>query len=300
MTDKKKPKSRPYFINSAYDKISAEQELIKIYLRSLGDVPKLDKEEEIKLVKQAQKGVKSARQKMIVHNLRLVIFIAKKYINRGLPFLDLIQEGNIGLMRAVEKFDPAQGFRFATYAVWHIRQSIERSIMDNTRTIRVPVHIIELFNRAAKARKKLTKEWGREPLNEEVAEYLGIPLKEIDKAMRTAYDIIALDAPTEGGEIKDFIKDENTISPYSSAERKDIAERVAEGLQGILNETEITVIKLRFGIGHDRAYTLEETGRHISVSRERARQIQAKAINKLRRSWRFKDLWLSLELGEDK
>ena len=235
--------------------------------------------------------VTEAKNELITRNLRLVVNIAKNYVGRGLPLLDLIQEGNIGLMKAVDKFKYEKGFKFSTYATWWIRQAITRALIDQTKTIRVPVHMMEFYNRVTKATRELTQQLGREPSNEEIAKKLVVPTRKVEEVFRAIQDPIALQTPVgdEDTELEDFIGDKNSPSPYSDAERNEISEQILMILR-TLTEKEQKVIRMRFGIGVDRDHTLEEVGRHLSITRERVRQIEAKALRKLKHPSRLRAL----------
>ncbi|MDA8172761.1 MAG: sigma-70 family RNA polymerase sigma factor [Nitrospiraceae bacterium] len=235
--------------------------------------------------------VREAKNELITRNLRLVVNIAKNYVGRGLPLLDLIQEGNIGLMKAVDKFKYEKGFKFSTYATWWIRQAITRALIDQTKTIRVPVHMMEFYNRVTKASRELTHQLGREPTNEELAQKLLVPVRKVDEVFRAIQDPIALQTPIgdEDTELEDFIGDKNSPSPYSDAEKSEISEQIQSVLK-TLTPKEEKVIRMRFGIGTDRDHTLEEVGRYLSITRERVRQIEAKALRKLKHPSRLRAL----------
>ena len=235
--------------------------------------------------------ISTSKNELITRNLRLVVNIAKNYVGRGLPLLDLIQEGNIGLMKAVDKFKYEKGFKFSTYATWWIRQAITRALIDQTKTIRVPVHMMEFYNRVTKASRELTQQLGREPTKEEIALKLEVPTKKVEEVFRAIQDPIALQTPVgdEDTELEDFIGDKNSPSPYSDAERIEISEHIQRVLKSLTPKEE-KVIRMRFGIGMDRDHTLEEVGRHLSITRERVRQIEAKALRKLKHPSRLKVL----------
>ena len=242
-------------------------------------------------ISRVQAFVLEAKNELITRNLRLVVNIAKNYVGRGLPLLDLIQEGNIGLMKAVDKFKHEKGFKFSTYATWWIRQAITRALIDQTKTIRVPVHMMEFYNRVTKASRELTQELGREPTDDEIAKKLTVPTRKVEEVFRAIQDPIALQTPVgdEDTELEDFIGDKNSPSPYADAEGKEISGYIKKVL-GTLTPKEEKVIRMRFGIGVDRDHTLEEVGRHLTITRERVRQIEAKALRKLKHPSRLKAL----------
>lgn len=262
---------------------------VRLYLREIGKIPLLTPEEEADLAQRIVKGDKKAKDKMVEANMRLVVSIAKRYGGRGLDFLDLIQEGNTGLLRAVDKFDPDKGFKFSTYATWWVRQAITRAIADQARTIRIPVHMVETINKVLRTTRKLTTELNREPTNEEIAAALDMEPEKIDYVMRIKQDIASLDASIsrEGDDeesvLGDFVEDEERDSPEDSAANQILKEQLSE-IISTLTDREQKIIRLRFGIGGGRPHTLEEVGAEFDVTRERIRQIEAKALSKLRKN----------------
>jgi RNA polymerase primary sigma factor len=259
---------------------------VRLYLREIGKIPLLSAEEELALAQRVVAGDKDAKDKMAEANMRLVVSIAKRYVGRGLDLLDLIQEGNTGLLRAVEKFDPDKGFKFSTYATWWIRQAITRAIADQARTIRIPVHMVETINKLLRTQRRLTQELNREPTNEEIAAAMEIEVDKVEHIMKIKQDISSLDASIRDDEeesvLADFIEDEDTISPEESATNQLLKEQVKDMLSA-LTEREQKIIKLRFGLEDGKQHTLEEVGQEFSVTRERIRQIEAKALAKLRK-----------------
>ncbi len=259
---------------------------VRLYLREIGKIPLLTAEEELKLAHEVVAGDQGAKDKMAEANMRLVVSIAKRYVGRGLDLLDLIQEGNTGLLRAVEKFDPDKGFKFSTYATWWIRQAITRAIADQARTIRIPVHMVETINKLLRTQRRLTQELNREPTNEEIAAAMEIEVEKVEHIMKIKQDISSLDASIRDDEedsvLADFIEDEDTISPEESATNQLLKEQVKDMLSG-LTEREQKIIKLRFGLEDGKSHTLEEVGQEFAVTRERIRQIEAKALAKLRK-----------------
>ena len=261
---------------------------VRLYLREIGKIPLLSQEEEQELAQKILKGDKKAKDKMVEANMRLVVSIAKRYSGRGLDFLDLIQEGNTGLLRAVEKFDPSKGFKFSTYATWWIRQAITRAIADQARTIRIPVHMVETINKTLRATRKLTQELNREPTIEEIAKEMDMEPEKVEYVMRIKQDIASLDQSVgrdgddEESVLGDFVEDEERATPEDSAASQILKEQLAE-IISTLSDREQKIIKLRFGIGGGRSHTLEEVGAEFSVTRERIRQIEAEALSKLRK-----------------
>lgn len=267
---------------------------VRMYLKEIGSVKLLSPEEEVELSKRAEAGDQKAKDRIIEANLRLVVSIAKKYVGRGIPFLDLIQEGNMGLIKAVEKFDYAKGFKFSTYATWWIRQSITRGIADKGKTIRVPVHMVETINKTLRMSRNLLQELGREPTSEEIAERLGTTKQKVEEALEISRDPVSMDSPIgeeEDSSLGDFIEDENMLSPSDSADYQMLKKELVNALD-TLTDRERKVIELRFGLIDGQARTLEEVGKEFKVTRERIRQIEAKALRKLRhpsRSRKLKD-----------
>lgn len=259
---------------------------VRLYLREIGKIPLLNAEEEIALANKVTAGDKDAKDKMAEANMRLVVSIAKRYVGRGLDLLDLIQEGNTGLLRAVEKFDPTKGFKFSTYATWWIRQAITRAIADQARTIRIPVHMVETINKLLRTQRRLTQELNREPSNEEIAEAMEMEVEKVEHIMKIKQDISSLDASVRDDEedsvLGDFIEDEEGESPDESATTQLLKEHVNDIL-AILSEREQKILKMRFGLEDGRSHTLEEVGKEFNVTRERIRQIEAKALTKLRK-----------------
>ena len=265
---------------------------VRMYLKEIGQVRLLSADEEIELAKRVSEGDQEAKNKLTEANLRLVVSIAKKYSGRGLHILDLIQEGNTGLIRAVDKFDWTKGNKFSTYATWWIRQAITRAIADQARTIRVPVHMVEVINKATRCNRKLVQELGREPTVEEIAAELGLPVEKIIEANRTAADTLSLDTPVgdeEDTSIGSFVEDERTPGPADATSNALLAEALKEILD-TLTEREADVLRMRFGMYDGRTHTLEEVGQTFGVTRERIRQIENKAIRKLRHPSRAKKI----------
>ena len=265
---------------------------VRMYLKEIGQIKLLSAEEEVELAKRVSEGDQAAKNKLTEANLRLVVSIAKKYSGRGLHILDLIQEGNTGLIRAVDKFDWTKGNKFSTYATWWIRQAITRAIADQARTIRVPVHMVEVINKATRCNRKLVQELGREPTVEEIAAELGLPVEKIIEANRTAADTLSLDTPVgdeEDTSIGSFVEDERTPGPADATSNALLAEALKEILD-TLTEREADVLRMRFGMYDGRTHTLEEVGQNFGVTRERIRQIENKAIRKLRHPSRAKKI----------
>ena len=265
---------------------------VKMYLKDIGKVPLLSTEEEAELAKRMLDGDEDAKQKLSEANLRLVVSIAKRYVGRGMLFLDLIQEGNLGLMKAVEKFDYTKGFKFSTYATWWIRQAITRAIADQARTIRIPVHMVETINRQVRAQRALLQELGREPTPEEIGEYMGIPAEKVVEIQKIAQDPVSLETPIgeeEDSHLVDFIEDTKTIAPGDMAAQSMLREQLIAALHK-LTPREEKVIRLRYGLDDGRQRTLEEVGKEFNVTRERIRQIEAKALRKLRNPSKSKKL----------
>ena len=265
---------------------------VRMYLKEIGNVPLLSTEEEVALAQRVEAGDESAKKQLIEANLRLVVSIAKKYVGRGMPFLDLIQEGNMGLMKAVDKFDYSKGFKFSTYATWWIRQAITRGIEDTGRTIRVPVHMVETINKTLRMTRTLLQELGREPTPEEVAERLGVPVARVREVLKISRDPVSLDTPIgeeDDSHLGDFIEDDSALSPADSAAFSMLREELSTALES-LTDRERQVVQLRFGLIDGRARTLEEVGKEFNVTRERIRQIEAKALRKLRHPSRSKRL----------
>ncbi len=265
---------------------------VRMYLKEIGQIPLLTAEEEQELARRVVSGDQAAKNKLTEANLRLVVSIAKKYSGRGLHILDLIQEGNTGLIRAVDKFDYTKGNKFSTYATWWIRQAITRAIADQARTIRVPVHMVEVINKATRCNRKLVQELGREPTLEEIADELNLPIEKIIEANRTAADTLSLDTPVgdeEDTTIGSFVEDDNTPGPADATSNALLAEALSDILN-TLTEREADVLRLRFGMYDGKTHTLEEVGQIFGVTRERIRQIENKAIRKLRHPSRAKKI----------
>ena len=265
---------------------------VKVYLKEIGRVPLLSAEEEVELAIRMSEGDVAAKKRLSEANLRLVVSIAKRYVGRGMQFLDLIQEGNLGLIKAVEKFDHTKGFKFSTYATWWIRQAITRAIADQARTIRIPVHMVETINKVKKVNSQLLHENGHEPTNEQIAEKLEMPVEKVREIMRVAQEPVSLETPIgeeEDSHLGDFIPDEDAPAPSDVASHTMLKEQLAEVLS-TLTPREEKVLRLRFGLEDGRSRTLEEVGKEFNVTRERIRQIEAKALRKLRHPSRSKKL----------
>lgn len=285
------------FVHDDIDQIMSEISIddpVKVYLKDIGRVPLLSAEDELRLAKEMAEGSEEAKRALSEANLRLVVSIAKRYVGRGMLFLDLIQEGNLGLMKAVEKFDYTKGYRFSTYATWWIRQSITRAIADQSRTIRIPVHMVETINKLVRATRKLIQEKGRDPLPEELSEEMGISVERVREIQRIALDPVSLETPIgeeEDTHLGDFIEDSNVSAPQDAAAFSMLKEQLLAVLDTLTPREEM-VLRLRYGIDDGHPRTLEEVGKEFGVTRERIRQIEAKALRKLRhpqRSKRLKD-----------
>ena len=278
---------------SVPDGVSLEDP-VRMYLKEIGKIPLLSSEDEIELAKEMELGNEEAQKRLAEANLRLVVSIAKRYVGRGMQFLDLIQEGNLGLIKAVEKFDYRKGYKFSTYATWWIRQAITRSIADQARTIRIPVHMVETINRLIRASRQLLQELGREPTMEEIGEKVDMPPERVAEIMKMSQEPVSLETPVgeeEDSHLGDFIQDDHVTVPQEAAAYTLLHEQLMEVL-GTLTEREQKVLRLRFGLDDGRARTLEEVGKQFHVTRERIRQIEAKALRKLRhpsRSRKLKD-----------
>ncbi len=263
---------------------------VRMYLKEIGKIDLLTPEREMELAERISLGDQSAKDELVEANLRLVVSIAKRHVDKGMYFLDLIQEGNLGLMKAVEKFDYRKGYKFSTYATWWIRQSITRAIADQARTIRIPVHMVETIHKVSRTSKQLLQEFGREPTTEEIAERLSIPPERVREILKIAQDPVSLETPVgeeEDSHLGDFVEDTETPTPAESASRSMLQEQLAEVLH-TLTPREEEVIRLRFGLADGHPHTLEEVGEHFNITRERIRQIEAKALRKLRHPGRSK------------
>ena len=264
---------------------------VRMYLKEIGKVPLLSADEEIEYAKRMEEGDEEAKKRLAEANLRLVVSIAKRYVGRGMQFLDLIQEGNLGLIKAVEKYDYRKGFKFSTYATWWIRQAITRAIADQARTIRIPVHMVETINKLVRVQRQLLQELGREPSPEEIADNMDIPVERVREIQKISQEPVSLETPIgeeEDSHLGDFIQDDNVPVPAEAAASTLLKEQLVEVL-GTLTEREQKVLRLRFGMDDGRARTLEEVGKEFNVTRERIRQIEAKALRKLRHSRKLRD-----------
>lgn len=269
-----------------------DDDSVRMYLREIGRIPLLKTEEEVRLAKRIERGDKVAKKKLAEANLRLVVSIAKKYIGRGLSLLDLIQEGNTGLMRAVEKFDYKKGYKFSTYATWWIRQAITRAIADQARTIRIPVHMIETINKLIRVQRQLVQDLGREPTPEEIAQEMGLDVDKVEHIMKISQETVSLESPVgeeEDSKLGDFIEDDKNLSPEENAINQLLKGHVGEFLSE-LSPREQKILKMRFGLEDGRTHTLEEVGQEFGVTRERIRQIEAKSLQKLKKHDRSIDL----------
>ena len=277
--------------DTSYEGINVDDP-VRMYLREIGRIPLLTFDEELDLAKKVLQGDEEAKQKLAESNLRLVVSIAKKYVGRGMLFLDLIQEGNMGLIKAVEKFDYTKGFKFSTYATWWIRQAITRAIADQARTIRIPVHMVETINKLIRTSRHLLQQLGREPTPEEIAAEMEIPVEKVIEIQKIAQDPVSLETPIgeeDDSHLGDFIQDDDSPAPQDSAAYTMLREQLEE-VMNTLTPREAKVLKLRFGLEDGKARTLEEVGREFQVTRERIRQIEAKALRKLRHPSRSKKL----------
>ena len=286
------PDAKEIDLEATISKNIAVDDPVRMYLKEIGKVPLLTAQEEIDLAKRMEAGDEYAKQKLCEANLRLVVSIAKKYVGRGMLFLDLIQEGNLGLIKAVDKFDWTKGYKFSTYATWWIRQAITRSIADQARTIRIPVHMVETINKLIRVSRQLLQEEGREPTPDEIAEEMGISVEKVREILKIAQEPVSLETPIgeeEDSHLGDFIPDDDAPAPAEAAAFSMLKEQLVDVL-GTLTEREQKVLKLRFGLEDGRARTLEEVGKKFDVTRERIRQIEAKALRKLRHPTRSKKL----------
>lgn len=286
------PNAKEIDLEATISKNVAVDDPVRMYLKEIGKVPLLTAQEEIDLAKRMEQGDEYAKQKLCEANLRLVVSIAKKYVGRGMLFLDLIQEGNLGLIKAVDKFDWTKGYKFSTYATWWIRQAITRSIADQARTIRIPVHMVETINKLIRVSRQLLQELGREATPDEIAEEMGISVEKVREILKIAQEPVSLETPIgeeEDSHLGDFIPDDEAPAPAEAAAFSMLKEQLVDVL-GTLTEREQKVLKLRFGLEDGRARTLEEVGKRFDVTRERIRQIEAKALRKLRHPTRSKKL----------
>ena len=290
----KDPTKKEIDLEATASRTVAVDDPVRMYLKEIGKVPLLSAEEEIELAKKMETGDQEAKKRLAEANLRLVVSIAKRYVGRGMLFLDLIQEGNLGLIKAVEKFDYRKGYKFSTYATWWIRQAITRAIADQARTIRIPVHMVETINKLIRVSRQLLQELGREPTPEEIAAEMNLPVDRVREILKISQEPVSLETPIgeeEDSHLGDFIQDDNVPVPADAAAFTLLKEQLVEVL-GTLTEREQKVLRLRFGLDDGRARTLEEVGKEFNVTRERIRQIEAKALRKLRhpsRSRKLKD-----------
>ena len=271
---------------------SGMKDPVRMYLKEIGKIDLLSTEEELELAQRIAEGDEEAKKRMVEANLRLVVSVAKHYLGRGMQLLDLIQEGNMGLLKAVDKFDYTKGYKFSTYATWWIRQSITRAVADQARTIRIPVHMVETINRVSRASRALVQEYGREPTLQEISRFLGISEEKIAEVMKIAQDPVSLETPVgeeDDSHLGDFIQDSDALEPAESASYNMLRQQLGEVMQ-TLSPRECKVLRLRFGLEDGRAHTLEEVGKEFDVTRERVRQIEAKALRKLRHPSRSKIL----------
>lgn len=265
---------------------------VRMYLREIGKIPLLTSEEEVELAKRILQGDKQAKKRLAEANMRLVVSIAKKYIGRGLDLLDLIQEGNTGLLRAVVKFDHTKGYKFSTYATWWIRQAVTRAIADQARTIRIPVHMVETINKLIRTQRRLVQELGREPLPAEIAQEMGIEIEKVNYILKIKEDTVSIESPVgeeEDSRLADFIEDKESVTPAEAATHQLLKEDITQVLQ-ILTPREQRILRMRLGLDGGRPHTLEETGQEFGVTRERIRQIESKALQKLRKHRESKKL----------
>ena len=265
---------------------------VRMYLKEIGRIPLLSAEEELELANRILQGDEAAKKRMVESNLRLVVSVAKHYLGRGMQLLDLIQEGNMGLLKAVEKFDPSKGYKFSTYATWWIRQSITRAIADQARTIRIPVHMVETINKVARASHQLVQELGREPNAPEIADFLDLPLSKVEEIMKLSQEPISLETPVgeeDDSHLGDFIQDSEVSEPMEAATANSLREQLEKALS-MLTEREAKVLRLRFGFEDGKTHTLEEVGKEFNVTRERVRQIESKALRRLRHPSKSKAL----------
>ncbi|MBQ1410183.1 MAG: RNA polymerase sigma factor RpoD [Oscillospiraceae bacterium] len=277
---------------AAFAEETATTDPVRMYLKEIGKIPLLSPEEETELAMRVSEGNEEAKKRMVEANLRLVVSVAKHYLGRGMQLLDLVQEGNMGLLKAVEKFDYTKGYKFSTYATWWIRQSITRAVADQARTIRIPVHMVETINRVSRTSRALVQELGREPTLAEISAYLHLPEDKIAEVMKIAQDPVSLETPVgeeDDSHLGDFIPDSDVAEPVESASFNMLRQQLSEVMQ-TLSPRECKVLRLRFGLEDGRAHTLEEVGKEFDVTRERVRQIEAKALRKLRHPSRSKIL----------